>query len=156
MRRSVEAACWAVGLFLLNLVFISSVDALELLLGVLAALAGGVLAVAAREASGNAFGVRPGWWRWLARVPLDVARDLGLVAVLLARRLAGRRVAGRFVTVQLPDEREPYATTARAVAGLAISLAPGSYLVNSEPARNRLLLHTLHSRPTGVAAGLGE
>lgn len=164
MRRVVEAGIWFVLLTGVYLVLISTVTALEVAVGAAVAAVSAGLAVLARSA--ERLRDRPSlrWLGWLPAVPAAVLADTGrlavLLAVLLARQLtgwgagrAGRREPGGFAEVRLAAVDQRYRPAQRALASLAVSLAPGSFVVAADRERGVLRVHRI-SRPTVTGSRL--
>jgi multisubunit Na+/H+ antiporter MnhE subunit len=136
----VVVAAGCLGIWLLSL---SSVSDEELLVGILCALATGVLAVAATRAAKVHWSVRAIPVRPLLRVPLAVVGDA--VQVLL-RPIPGLDRPAKVVTYDL-DQRgdSAAATTRRVVTVLAVTSAPGSLVLDLDAESGRLTLHSLQT-----------
>lgn len=135
-----EAVFWAGASFGVWLLSLSAVSGQELLVAGPSACGCGALAVLARRAMRVAWHPSPdqlrGAWRVPLAIPVDAAR---VVAAALARR------PGRFVQVPVRGATgdEPRPAARRAVTGFLLSLTPGSYLVDVDPANGRALVHEL-------------
>jgi hypothetical protein len=87
---------------------------------------------------------RRAWLRWFLTVPKEIVTDTAWLAVLLMRRMRGEDVTGRFRRVTLPPAPEGPSRAARdALATLALSTAPGSYVVRIDPDTDAVLLHEI-------------
>lgn len=143
MRRVGEAGVWFVLLTGAYLTFIGSVTGPEAATGVAVAAASAALAVLARSAERLRDRPRLAWLGWLPAVPAAVLTDTGRLGVLLARRVAGRAAPGGFADVQLGPAEDRYRPAQRALAMLAISLAPSSYVVAADHERGTLQVHRI-------------
>ena len=78
------------------------------------------------------------------RVPLQIVVDFGIISVALARRLSGRRIAGRFVTRSF-ESAGSGATAAgdRAARSALATYSPNAYVVDVDAGRHAALLHDL-------------
>jgi multisubunit Na+/H+ antiporter MnhE subunit len=147
-----EAAVWWVLLFGGYLALVSPLSGGEFALGaVLGAVAGGA-AVAARRVSGSSFAVS---WRWLGpvvRIPVAVLADTLLLTRLLWARWRGREAPGGAVrTVALSQQADEVREGSwQAVAGLLLSLSPGSFVLDSSGQPSQLLLHVVHKQPSAL------
>ena len=132
------AAC---GVWLLTL---SSVNAAELVVSLACALPCGLAARAARIALGARWRLRPRWVWWLAPLVVALFVDAARVLLLAVRRHDVEREAGRLVDVPLPDgETEDVASGRAALATLVMSTTPGTLVVQGDPERRVLTLHSL-------------
>lgn len=159
MRRAVEAGVWFALLTGTYLVLISTVTGPELAVGAATAALSAMLAVMARSAERLRDRPSVRWLGWLPAVSGAVLADTGRLAVLLVRHLTGRGPGrdetGEFADIQLATVDEPYRPGQRALAMLAISLAPGSYVVAADPDRGVLRVHRI-SRPTAAGSRLDD
>ncbi|HZS21579.1 MAG TPA: hypothetical protein VFA63_11410 [Pseudonocardiaceae bacterium] len=140
-----EAAAWWVLLFAGYLALISQRSAAEAILGALLSAAGGSAAVLARRVSGSSFAVPRGWVTGLIRLPRAVLADTWLLVRLIWPGSTARAPeVGSLQTVELagqPDERRDISW--QAVAGLLLSLSPGSFVVDSSAQPPRLVMHSI-------------
>lgn len=148
-----EVAWWwgaSLGVWLLSL---STVSGSELLVATPASFLCGLLAVVARRAMRAAWRPSPGDLPPLGRALPAIFADAA--AVVLA---ALRRRPGGFRTLELTGGRGDGARPAarRAVATFVLSLAPGTYVVDLDPADGRALVHELDRRGAGVGEGLAR
>lgn len=144
MVRAVEVTAWAaacVGIWLLTL---SSVTVPDLLLAVPAGMLCGLLAAGGRRLAGGGWHARPRWAVWLLALPVAVIADTVGVWRVAARAAFNPGRSGYDRLVQLPaGETEDVAATRRGIATLALSASPGSYVIDFDPDRRELLIHTL-------------
>jgi multisubunit Na+/H+ antiporter MnhE subunit len=150
-------AWWALS-FVLWLLFTSTFDAQEVVAGMVASSvsAFAVSVVQAKEE----FGFRPRF-RWLSRariLPGQVIADCWLLTVALWRRLAAsKQPRGSFKTFPFEHVNDDSESAARrALVTAAVSLAPNTYVVAFDRAKQELIVHQLVSRPTSVETILGE
>jgi len=141
----VGVALWWVLLFAGYLMLVSPLSGGEFVLGaVLSGLAAGT-AMTAHRMSGSPFTLPPGGVGGLLRIPAAVLADTWWLARLVGSQLRRRAVPvgalRRLTLAAAPDElREQQA---QAVAGLMLSLSPGSFVVDSSPSPPRLLIHAV-------------
>ena len=108
----------------------------------------------ARRISGSSFAVSWRWLRPLFRVPGAVLADTLLLARLLWAQ--GRWTQVRRGTVPLralPLAQQPddvRGESRQAVAGLMLSLSPGSFVVDSSGQPPTLLVHALRNQPSVI------
>jgi hypothetical protein len=152
MRWLIEAVCWAavcVGIWLLTL---SVITGQEIIVACAAAALCGAAAVGGRRVVGGHWAFRPGWLGWLVKLPVSAVIE---AAQVLWSALRGR--GGEEVTVQLPeDESEQVSASRRGFGAVALSASPGSYVVDADPDRCRLLVHRLGGgapRPVRIDPG---
>jgi multisubunit Na+/H+ antiporter MnhE subunit len=132
------AAC---GVWLLTL---SSVNAAELVVSLACALPCGLAAWGARVALGEHWRPRPGWVWWLGPLAVSALTDAVRVLLLAVRHHDADRDAGRLVDVLLPDgEAGDVASGRAAVATLVMSTTPATLVVQGDPERGVLTLHSL-------------
>lgn len=148
----VEAAVWWVLLFAGYLALVSPLSGGEFILGALLSVVAGCAGVLARRASGSSFAVS---WRWLGpmvRLPVTVLADTLLLAQLLwpplrRRRMRAEALRSLPLMQQADDVREE---SWQAVAGLMLSLSPGSFVVDSSAQPPSLLAHVVHEQPSAL------
>ncbi len=117
------AAWWAV-LFVLNLMFISTVSTLELAVGAGAGVLAAVAHWAVRNAAGTEGGQGGPWARALFAWPGAVLADTGRLAAVTMNALRGREVPSRLREVRLKHG------TGSAWACALLSATPGAYVVD--------------------------
>jgi multisubunit Na+/H+ antiporter MnhE subunit len=144
-------AWWAVS-FVLWLLLTSTLDAQELVAGIIAA---SVSAFAASIVQANEeFGFRPRLrWLSMARIlPGQVIADCWLLSVVLWRRLAFSRVPrGSFKTFPFEHvEDDPESAARRALVTAGISISPNTYVVAFDRDARELIVHQLVSQPASV------
>ena len=139
MRPGREFCVWWVLLTLLWVELVSSSSLPEIVLGICCgALAAGA-ALLGRTEQNRQYRFRLHWLRWFA-LAAPALRDTLRVARLLLRPRAERE-AGSLRMVRLPDEDAALRAGRRALAVLALGIAPGSYVVNAE--HDEMLVHEL-------------
>jgi multisubunit Na+/H+ antiporter MnhE subunit len=142
----VEAAVWWVLLWAGYLALVSPLSGGEFILGALLSAVAGSAAVLARRASGSSFAVPRHWVGALLRLPGAVMADTWQLAQLAWTASIRRRTVGGLQTLELadqPDERRD--ASWQAVAGLLLSLSPGSFVVDSSGHPPTLLVHTIRA-----------
>ena len=158
MRVLVRFGAWWAVSFVLWLLFTSTLDAQEVVAGVIASSisAFAVFIVQSKEE----FGFRPRL-RWLLRariLPGQVIADCWLLGVALWRRLAtSKEPRGSFKTFPFEHvEDDPESAARRALVTAAISLTPNTYVVAFDRDKQELIVHQLVSRPESVEEVLGR
>lgn len=144
---------WWVLLFLLYIVLISPVTALELEVGVGAALLGAAGAEAVRRAEKPHRGGSVRLASAFAALPLALLRETGQLAVATAAVLRGQRRCGRVVTVRLRPDVDP------GWAAALMSATPGSCVLDvtapGGPGEGHLLtVHVLTDTASGLEQAL--
>lgn len=141
-----ETLVWAallVGVWVLTL---NAVSAPEMGAAGFTALGCGAAATAGRAALGGRWRPAPGWARWLPRlllaVPADAARVFGAALSQLGRHPGGERGRLRRVEMPVPGDRRRWAAR-QALATMAVSSTPGSYVVHVDDDRGELVVHAL-------------
>ncbi len=100
--------------------------------------------------------VRRVWLRHLTRLPERLARDGLLLARVLACRLRGEISCGSFRWVRFGDSGVgPEGAARRALARVALSFAPNTYVIDVDRERGQLLVHQL-ARPVAPGASWEE
>jgi multisubunit Na+/H+ antiporter MnhE subunit len=138
MRRAVSWLSWWVALFVLWLLYVGTIDRLELVAGAAAAAIGATAAEVVRSQGllGCSLELREAApvWRIVYRLPFE----FGLLVEGLWRALVlRRRVRGRFRTVS-------YGTGgSEALVTLAGTITPNTIVVDVDRGRKRFLLHDL-------------
>jgi multisubunit Na+/H+ antiporter MnhE subunit len=148
----VEAAVWWVLLFAGYLTMVYPLSGGEFALGAMLSAVAGCAGVLARCASDSSFVVSWRWWGPLLRIPIAVLADSLLLVRLLWPQLRGQvavMTALRILPLahQLDDVR---AESWQAVAGLMLSLSPGSFVVDSSAHPSALLVHAVRGQPSAM------
>lgn len=138
----IEIVVWWVALTALELMLISAVDRYELLAAVLLALVCAVVASLARTAQPSSWRLRLDWLGWLPLLPVRIVLDT--VAVLLAAA-KGEKGTWRTTPVAGAKGDDAGARGARAVGAMALSLSPGSVVVDVDGTSGVARLHSLGS-----------
>jgi multisubunit Na+/H+ antiporter MnhE subunit len=125
---------------------LSSVPPQELIVSAICGLPCAIAARAGRKAVAGCWRPRLGWVRWLplflAAVPADAAR---LLAVTI-RRLVTREQPGGMREYPMPAGEPPDVAAARhAMATLTVSATPGTFVADSDPEEDKIVVHTLVS-----------
>lgn len=145
----VEVAVWWVLLFAGYLMLVSPLSGGEFVLGALLSAIGGGAAVVARRMSGSSFAVPRGWVGALLQLPAAVLADTWLLARRIWPELRRRGTpVGALRTLPLADQPdEVRGESWPAVAGLVLSLSPGSFVVESSGHPPALLVHAMRAEP---------
>lgn len=134
-------------LFAGYLVLVSQRSGAEMVLGALLSATAGGAAVLARRMTGSYFAVPRGWPAVLLRLPAAVLADTWLLIRLL--RPGPTRWApqsGALRTLELSDQPDDLReATWQAVAGLLLSLTPGSFVVDSSGQPPTLVMHGIRA-----------
>jgi len=119
---------------------VSSSASAQIVTGLGTSAVAALAAVLAHAAMHERLAIDLRWLRWVAMaLPGTVPDSLRLVRLLFRPR--EERSAGRLRQVVLPDEEAPRGAGRRALAVIALGLAPGSYVVTID--RDRLFVHEL-------------
>lgn len=154
MRAAKELAGWALLLVGLYLALISSIDQWEAIVavgvGILAAATGPLVRVAEHAS----WRPRLAWCRWLVAVPTTAVRDTATLVAVVWRRLVLRQdVRGHFRRLSAPlGGNNAQARARRALTAAAISVTPGTYVVDIDTNDGTVLIHEL-GRPGGRVEG---
>ena len=125
---------------------LSSVPPQELIASAICGLPCAVAARAGRRAVSGYWRPRPRWTTWL--LPLLVAVPAYTARLLpgTIRWLVARQVPGELRELRVPAREPPGVAAARhAMAILAISATPGTFVVDSDPEEDKIVIHTLVS-----------
>jgi hypothetical protein len=140
MHRLRRFLIWWVVLMLLWLELVSSTNWSYGLVGLGCSAVAALAALLAHATMEQRYAVDPRWFLWFAHaVPGSVGDTLRLTRLLFRSR--AQREAGSMRVMTLPHEGPRRAAGRRAVAVMALGLAPSSYVVNVEG--DTLLLHEL-------------
>jgi len=135
-------------LFALYLLFAGQASAAELGAAVLAGTAAAGYHLHVRCRARRKFHLVAPWLRLAWRIPLALARDTTLVGWGLLRAIADRDLHGGQARQPFhPGGFTPQAAAHRALAVLAASVAPNSYVVEVLEPPGGLLMHRLVPRP---------
>jgi hypothetical protein len=146
MSRVPIFAGWWVALYGLWLLLVFKVEVAELITGaVCAAIATAAIALVKREEHVH-FRIRGSWLLPLLRLPWRSLADSAIVFAALARRLAGGPVprgSFRAIRFEAGGERDPHASSRRALAGWLGSFAPNGFVVGIDLTEDVMLVHEL-------------
>jgi multisubunit Na+/H+ antiporter MnhE subunit len=152
----VEVLAWCPLLFGLWLLTLASVSIAESIAAGISAVLCAVIARAGRRASRVRWHPDPGWLRWFALLPIAICVDTVRVFAIAVRMAFGRPAPQRWDRIELPADRSTARADARrAAAVLALSTAPGSFVVDAPP-DGPLLVHTLVSVPPRIDERVGR
>lgn len=146
-----EVLAWWVVLVGIWLSTLSSPNSQELGVAVASSLVCALAAVPVRRALPAKWRPQLGWVRWLLPLPAAVLADMvRLFGLALAPRRAlpggGESKDGELSEIHLPQDDDPHrAGIRRALASLAVSATPGTYVVDSRSEDNVLIVHSLGS-----------
>jgi multisubunit Na+/H+ antiporter MnhE subunit len=146
IRLGLEWVAWAGAVLVVWLLTLASVSGADLTVAGVAAAACGTAAVATRRALGLRLHPSRRYLRWLAPLPVGIAYDTAAVLSLPWRRLFRRGREGRWVRIPVAPGTGVRASTARAAATMAVSVTPGSFVVDDDPKTGELTVHLLVGR----------
>src|ERR687886_2343256 len=144
---------WVVSLSILTglylLLVVDSIDAPELITGLVAAAVGATAATAVRSQRLVSFRPRLRWALGLWRLPPQAVLDTGVLIAILWRRLVMRRsVGGSFRAVPFRAVGEDAEAAARrAIAKGVGSFAPNTYILDIDREHELILVHQLVPEP---------
>lgn len=151
MVRAAELLWWwgvCVGVWLLTL---SSVGAAELAVAALCGLPCAVAGRAGRIAVGGTWHPRARWVWWPVPLAVVAVADAARVLLVPLRRPRRGESPGELAELHLPGGESPdTAATRRALAILAVSATPGTFVVDSDPERGVLVTHSLVRGRPGI------
>ena len=125
---------------------LSSVSPQELTAAAICGLPCAVAARAGRKAVGGCWRPRLRWTAWLLPLVVAVPADTARMLVGTIRWLAARQVPGELKEIQMPAGEPPDVAAGRhAMAILTISATPGTFVVDSDPEEDKIVIHTLVS-----------
>lgn len=137
---AVEVLLWWAAAYSVYLLSLSTAPLQELLLGAAVSLPCALAAVGARRATRDRWVLAGRWLRPGLAFPAALLTDTATVLAAAVR--PSRR--GRFETVATGTAADdPRARSQRAVATFWMSVTPGSYVLDTDPATGRLLVHSL-------------
>lgn len=145
----VEVVAWwalMVGVWVITL---SSAPPMELYISAAAALPCALLMPTVRRTVQAAW--RPDWrWlRWLVVLPFSILADTARVfAAVFVHAVMRRPLDGELTEIRLRPHEDPARSTAHvALAMVTVSATPGSFVMDSRPERNALVLHQIVDGP---------
>lgn len=147
-----ELVAWWLACTGVWLATLSSVPSVQLYTATSAALPCGILAAAARRVAGNAWQVRPAWWKAGVLLPLAIITDS---AQLFSSVLPGRVSRGERVRRCVPGTvgETPAANWHRALATWLVCATPSTFVVDFDPRTGEAVVHRLRVRgPSTLAA----
>lgn len=144
MIRVVEVLVWWAAPFGVWLLTLSTLPVAELTVAAAAALLCAVAATVGRRAADERWRVRARWLRWLVVLPVAVVADACRVLLVPLRRQPQGRPPGRLREIRLEPETDgTLATTRLAVATTVLSVAPGTFVVDTHSEDDVLVVHSL-------------
>jgi multisubunit Na+/H+ antiporter MnhE subunit len=125
---------------------LSSVPPQELIASAICGLPCAVAARAGRKAVGSRWRPRPRWATWLLPFLVAVPADAGRLLAVTIRRLVTREEPGGIQEYPMPAGEPPDVAAARhALAILTVSATPGTFVADSDPEEDKIVVHTLAS-----------
>ncbi|MHB1594854.1 MAG: hypothetical protein ACYCO9_09895 [Streptosporangiaceae bacterium] len=143
-----EIAWWwgaAVAIWALTL---SSVSGPEVIAAAICGLPCALAARAGRKAAGGRWRPRARWAAWAGPLLVSVPADAARLLAVTVRRLVAGEVPGELHRIRLPTGEPRDVCAARhALAVLAVSATPGTFVVDSNSERDTIVIHTMVSGP---------
>jgi multisubunit Na+/H+ antiporter MnhE subunit len=131
---------------------LSSVPPQELIAAAVCGLPCALAARAGRKAVGGRWRPRPRWTAWLLPLLIAVPADAVRLLAVTARQLVTRPAPGELRTIKLPAGEAPDVAAARhALATATVSATPGTFVADSNPEEDTIVVHTLVSGPPQLA-----
>lgn len=125
---------------------LSSVTPQELITSAICGLPCAIAARAGRKAVAGRWRPRARWTAWLLPLLVAVPADAGRLLAVTIRRLATREQLGDMQEYRMPAGEPPDVTAARhALAILTVSATPGTFVADSDPEEDKIVVHTLVS-----------
>src|SRR5947209_10426979 len=125
---------------------LSSVSPQELITSAICGLPCAVAARAGRKAVAGRWRPRLRWTTWLLPLLVAVPADAGRLLAVTIRRLVTREQLGDMREYRMPAGEPPDVTAARhALAIMTVSATPGTFVADSDPEENKIMVHTLVS-----------
>ena len=136
---------------------LSSVPPQELIASAICGLPCAVAARAGRKAVGGYWRPRLRWAAWLLPLLVAVPADAARMLAGTIRWFVTRQVPGELQELQIPTGEPPDVAVARhAVAILTISATPGTFVVDSDPEEDKMVIHTLVSGSPNLERVVGK
>ena len=135
---------------LLWLLFTSTVNKSEAVVGAGASLIAATAAEVVRVKTSLGFRPRLRWFRHAIRVPWSILTDTWTVLAVLANHATGRRrVRGQLRAVGFRHGRlgDPRDAARRALVTVGVTTSPNTIVVGVDPDRDELLVHQLSPAP---------
>jgi multisubunit Na+/H+ antiporter MnhE subunit len=127
---------------------LSSVPPQELIAAAICGLPCAVAARAGRKAVSGGWHPRLRWTAWLLPLLLAVPADAMRLLIGTVRWLISRQEPGELQDYAMPAGEPPDVAAARhAMAVLTISATPGTFVADSDPEEDKIVIHTLVSGP---------
>ncbi len=150
---------WWAGSMLLWLLLTSTVNPSEAIVGAGASAIAATVAEVLRRTSPIGFRPDPRWFLMARRIPAAIVTDTWTVARALVLHVLGiRRVRGtlRAVPFEHGPEGDPRADARRALATIAVTSTPNTFVIGIDPERNEMLVHQLQPQPDDLTRLLGR
>lgn len=148
MGAGLEILCWWAATVAIWALTLSSVPPQELIAAAICGLPCAVAARAGRKAVGGRWRPRLRWTAWLLPLLVSVPADAGRLLTLTVRRLVTRDRLGELQDYPMPAGEPPDVAAARhALAVLTVSATPGTFVADSDPEEDTIVVHSLVSGP---------
>lgn len=160
VRKTVQVLLLTVALAVFWVACVATFHLHEMLLGIPAVVASVVFAFYAISKLPIRFRPTARDLAQIARLPVNVVVDLGLVLWVLALDLTGRRAAGVFRSAAWrANSDDPHDLACRALAVAYTTVSPNCIVVGIDRERKQILFHQLRRAPLGAMTrrlGAGE
>lgn len=141
-----EVAWWCAASCGVWLITLSSVSGAELLVALSCGLVCGLAARGTRRTLGGSWRPSTRWTLWLLPLVVAVLADSGRLVQVTLRSLRAGGEVGHLKAVRLPETDPDLVFNGReAVGTVVMSATPASIVVNSDPRRRVLTVHSLVS-----------
>jgi multisubunit Na+/H+ antiporter MnhE subunit len=143
---------------LLWLLLTSTVDKAEAIVGAGASLIAATVAEAVRAQGTFGFAPRAAWLRRAWLIPVRIGVESLQAFAVLANHVTGRkRVRGTYRTVEFRHGGTgPRDGARRALATVAVSVSPNTFVIGFDPDEDVVLIHQLRPDPGQVKSLLGR
>lgn len=130
---------------------LSSVSNPELITAAACGLPCALAARAGRKAAGGDWRPRWRWAWWIGPLAVAVPADAVRLLIVTIRRLVTRESPGELQEIEMPaGEPRDVAAARHAMAIMTVSASPGTFVVDSDPEEDKIVIHSLVTGPPSL------